>query len=159
MLRAAAGEEPATPKAVVSFKPIPSLEWPTDKETFRDVFAFDGPAPERVNGRIAMVSFVGIALTELSTHDTVLEQLSANWGSALFLSVLLALGTIMPKFISGMPLRELNNAATKESLAGEGAQAYLAYFDQWTEKIVGRTAMLGITGMTIVEVFKGSSIF
>lgn len=53
---------------------------------------FGGPGPELVNGRTAMLAFVGIAATEVATGRTVLDQVSSPAGAALALG-LIALST------------------------------------------------------------------
>ncbi|ONK74364.1 uncharacterized protein A4U43_C03F5470 [Asparagus officinalis] len=65
-------EEPtsATPKPKVSTK-------------FSDVLAFSGPAPERINGRLAMIGFM--AAVELARGDDLAAQL-ANGGLPWFVA-------------------------------------------------------------------------
>lgn len=53
---------------------------------------------------MAMLGFVGIALTELSKQTSSLEQFGAEWGTVLLWSVLLTVGTLAPKFVSGSSL-------------------------------------------------------
>ncbi|KAH7858533.1 hypothetical protein Vadar_025047 [Vaccinium darrowii] len=43
---------------------------------FIDVFAFSGPAPERINSRLAMVGFVAAIAVELSNGQDVFTQIS-----------------------------------------------------------------------------------
>ncbi|XP_048629113.1 secreted acidic protein 2-like [Brassica napus] len=43
---------------------------------FSDLLAFSGPAPERINGRLAMVGFVAALAVELSKGENVLAQIS-----------------------------------------------------------------------------------
>lgn len=38
---------------------------PSNSRKFSDVFAFSGPAPERINGRLAMVGFAAALSMEL----------------------------------------------------------------------------------------------
>ena len=63
---------------------------------------------QRVNGRVAMLGFAGCALTELSSHASVLEQISHGWGGAAWAMLLVSLGSLVPKLTSGTPLRELH---------------------------------------------------
>lgn len=135
------------------------LEFPEDKEDIRDVFSFAGPLPERVNGRLAMLGFAGIALSEMSSHTPVLEQWSNNWVLAVFYMLLISLGSLMPKFASGFPLKELVDTATRENLDGPGVQQVLKYFDNSLELWTGRVAMIGIVGLVVAELIKQDSFF
>ncbi|KAD4178515.1 hypothetical protein E3N88_27106 [Mikania micrantha] len=76
--------------------PSPS---PKVSTKFSDVLAFSGPAPERINGRLAMIGFVSAMAVELSSGQDVLTQIS-NGGVAVFLgtSVVLSLASLVPLF-------------------------------------------------------------
>lgn len=65
--------------------------------TFSDTFAFSGPAPERINGRLAMAGFVAALAVELSKGQYVFAQLF-NGGIPLFLgtSILLSVASLVP---------------------------------------------------------------
>ncbi|KAF6173394.1 hypothetical protein GIB67_027089 [Kingdonia uniflora] len=51
---------------------------------FTDVLAFSGPAPERINGRLAMIGFVAALGVELARGDDLLTQLG-NGGVPWFI--------------------------------------------------------------------------
>lgn len=53
-----------------------------------DALKFNGPAPELVNGRLAMVGLVGAAIGESQTGATVLNQLThVSLGTCVALAV------------------------------------------------------------------------
>lgn len=52
----------------------PPVAKPSTK--FGDVFAFSGPAPERINGRLAMIGFVAAIGAELANGSDIFAQLS-----------------------------------------------------------------------------------
>jgi hypothetical protein len=56
---------------------------------------------QRIQGRLAMIGFVAGAAAEASTQQPILEQLAGAWGGVAFFSLLIALGSLMPKFTSG----------------------------------------------------------
>ncbi|CAL9030711.1 unnamed protein product [Prunus brigantina] len=60
-------------------QPVPS-PLPPPSPKFSDVLAFSGPAPERINGRIAMVGFVAALAVELSKGQDVFAQISNGVG-------------------------------------------------------------------------------
>ncbi|KAF6176617.1 hypothetical protein GIB67_034479 [Kingdonia uniflora] len=66
---------------------------------FSDLLAFNGPAPERINGRLSMTGFVAAIAVELVRGDDLVTQL-ANGGLPLFVgtSVILYLASLAPLF-------------------------------------------------------------
>lgn len=63
------------------------------------------PAPalllQRIQGRLAMIGFVAGAAAEASSQQPILEQFAGSWFSVVFVSLLIGLGSLMPKFTSG----------------------------------------------------------
>lgn len=125
-----------------------------DKETIQDVMAFTGPAPERVNGRLAMLAFVAVAFGELTTHKSVLEQVPTVPFRIIFVSLLISAASIIPKYSSGTSLHDLTEAASRTGLPPQ-----LKFFNKTHEVWVGRVAMLGFTGLIVAELFKGGALF
>src|ERR1044072_9484778 len=66
---------------------------------FSDVMAFGGPAPERINGSLAMIGFVSALAVEIARGQGVFEQIS-DGGVPWFLgtSVVLTLASLVPLF-------------------------------------------------------------
>ncbi|KAE8653847.1 Early light-induced protein [Hibiscus syriacus] len=63
--------------------PRPAREAQKASTRSSDVFAFSGTAPERINGRLAMVGFVAALAVELTKGQDVFTQLS-DGGIPLF---------------------------------------------------------------------------
>jgi hypothetical protein len=156
----AAPSTSAAASAPAAAAPMPALAWPVDKETPRDVFAANGPLAERLNGRLSMIGFVGIALAEHKDGVAALAQLGDDWLGPLLLAISLTMASVFPKIVSGSSLAELHAAATGDNLRGEGAigQA-LALFDTNVELWTGRVAMLGLAGLVAVETVTGKAFF
>eukprot|EP00882_Tetradesmus_deserticola_P011525 GHRQ01012192.1.p2 GENE.GHRQ01012192.1~~GHRQ01012192.1.p2 ORF type:complete len:132 (+),score=50.15 GHRQ01012192.1:307-702(+) len=95
----------AVVRAAAEGSSVPPLSWPEDRETARDIFAFAGSLPERLNGRMAMLGFAGIALTELQQQVPAAEQFANDVAGVALLSLALTLGSIFPKFVSGCSLQ------------------------------------------------------
>ncbi|KAB2609065.1 early light-induced protein 1 [Pyrus ussuriensis x Pyrus communis] len=98
-------EQPTTvTDASENSEPAPSspLPPPSPKVSpkFSNVLAFSGPAPERINGRLAMVGFVAALAAELSKGQGVFAQISKGSGIPLFLgtSILLLVASLVPLF-------------------------------------------------------------
>ncbi|KAL3152974.1 hypothetical protein ABBQ38_012004 [Trebouxia sp. C0009 RCD-2024] len=143
----------AAPTAVQTGK-IGRIVLTKDTESIQDVMAFSGPAPERVNGRLAMLAFVAVAFGELTTGKSVLEQVPTVPFRIIFVSLMISVASIVPKYSSGTSLNELTEAASKT-----GLPPVLRFFNKTHEVWLGRVAMLGFTGLIIVELIKGGALF
>ncbi|KAL6208857.1 hypothetical protein ACLB2K_019801 [Fragaria x ananassa] len=121
--------------------PSPSPPPPSTK--FSDVFAFSGPAPERINGRLAMVGFVAALAVELSKGQDVFAQISSGSGVPLFIgtSVLLSVASLVP----------LLKGVTVESKS-DGIMTSDA--ELWN----GRLAMLGLVALAFTEYVTGTTL-
>ncbi|XVE81676.1 hypothetical protein DITRI_Ditri15bG0084400 [Diplodiscus trichospermus] len=130
----------STPERKSSPSPAPAA--PKASTKFSDVLAFSGPAPERINGRLAMVGFVAALAMELSNGQDVFTQIS-NGGIPLFLgtSIVLSLASLIPLF----------RGVTVESKS-EGFMTSDA--ELWN----GRFAMLGIVALAFTEYVKGGTL-
>ncbi|XWS39265.1 hypothetical protein CRYUN_Cryun18bG0036300 [Craigia yunnanensis] len=119
-----------------------SQQAPKVSTKFSDVLAFSGPAPERINGRLAMVGFVAALAMELSKGQDVFTQISEG-GIPLFLgtSIVLSLASVIPLF----------RGVTAESRS-EGFMTSDA--ELWN----GRLAMLGIVALAFTEYVKGGTL-
>lgn len=109
---------------------------------FSDVLAFSGPAPERINGRLAMIGFVGAMAVEVAKGQGVLEQIS-NGGIPWFLgtSVVLTLASLIPLF-QGISVE----SKSKGFMSSDA--------ELWN----GRFAMLGLIALAFTEYVKGSTL-
>lgn len=93
---------------------------------------------QRVNGRVAMWAFFICSLTELTAGQSVLEQAAAHPISATFLGALISLASLAPKYVSGVSLAELQDAASRDGLPEN-----LRFFNKTHELWLGRVAMIG----------------
>ncbi|KAK9822094.1 hypothetical protein WJX74_006649 [Apatococcus lobatus] len=137
-----------------NYPQVPSLPWTEDKESIEDVMAFTGPAPERVNGRIAMLAFVAGVVAERVGHKSIAEQAGQATTSVIFFMILISAASIIPKYSSGTSLKELTETASRD-----GLPANLRFFNKTHEVWTGRVAMLGFLGLVAVEVFLGHGLF
>ncbi|CAN1835773.1 Early light-induced protein 2, chloroplastic [Linum perenne] len=120
--------------------PTPKPQVPKVSTKFGDVFAFSGPAPERINGRLAMVGFVAALAVELSKGQDVFTQISEGSGSSWFLLIsgLFTVASLIPMF----------GGVTAESKS-DGLMTSDA------EILNGRFAMLGLVALAFTEYVKG----
>ena len=85
-----------------------------------------------------MWAFLICSLQELTSGVPVAQQALAHPISAAFLGLLISLASVAPKYVSGVPLEELQNAASREGLPEK-----LRFFNKTHEIWVGRVAMVG----------------
>ncbi|KAF8392316.1 hypothetical protein HHK36_022658 [Tetracentron sinense] len=109
---------------------------------FSDVFAFSGPGPERINGRLAMIGFVAAIAVELSKGEDLFTQL-ANGGILWFVgtSIVLSVASLIP----------LLNGVSVQSKS-EGVMTSDA------EMVNGRFAMLGLVALAFTEYMTGGTL-
>lgn len=106
------------------------------------MLAFSGPAPERINGRLAMVGFVSALGVELARGDDVVAQLM-NGGLPWFVgtTVLLSIASLVPLF-KGVTVQ-----SRSDGLMTSDAEL-------WN----GRFAMLGLVALVFTEYLTGGAL-
>ncbi|XP_040999733.1 early light-induced protein 1, chloroplastic-like [Juglans microcarpa x Juglans regia] len=106
---------------------------------FSDVLAFSGPAPERINGRLAMIGFVAAMAVEVSRGQDLFAQIS-DGGIPWFLgtSILLSFASLIPLF-KGVSVE----SKSKGFMTSDA--------ELWN----GRFAMLGLVALAFTEFVKG----
>ncbi|CAN6165311.1 unnamed protein product [Urochloa humidicola] len=122
-----------TPKPAAAKKPSTPGLW--------DALAFSGPAPERINGRLAMVGFVSALAVEASRGGGLLSQAGSGSGLAWFTATaaVLSVASLVPV------LR--GDSAEARSGGVMSADAEL-----WN----GRFAMLGLVALAFTEYITGA---
>lgn len=109
-------------------------------ELIADAMKVSGPAPERINGRLAMLMFIPTALREMETAETVVEQFQhPNIGYILLCGLVI--------WASMIPILK---GAKDEDFWVMKVRA---------EKIHGRLAMLGFAGLLALEYYAGGVCF
>ena len=103
--------------------------------------AFAGPAPETINGRLAMVGFASAMAVEIASGQDVFSQIN-NGGGAWFLacSAILSVASLVPLLRGGQ-------TDSSQSLFSANAET-------WN----GRFAMLGLVALAITEHLKGGPL-
>lgn len=122
--------------------PPPPPRAPKVSTKFSDVLAFSGPAPERINGRLAMIGFVSALAVELSNGQDVFTQIS-NGGIPWFLgtSILLSFASLIPLF-KGVSVESKSDGVMTSNA------------ELWN----GRFAMLGLVALAFTEYVKGGTL-
>lgn len=106
-----------------------------------DALAFGGPAPERTNGRLAMVGFVSALAVEATRGDGILSQADNGAGLAWFAytAAVLSAASLVP-LLQG------------ESAEGRSGRFMTADAELWN----GRLAMLGLVALAVTEYLTGA---
>jgi hypothetical protein len=106
-----------------------------------DALAFSGPAPERINGRLAMVGFVSALAVEATRGDGILSQAGNGAGLAWFAytAAVLSAASLVP-LLQG------------ESAEGRSGRFMTADAELWN----GRLAMLGLLALAVTEYLTGA---
>ncbi|XP_040382151.1 low molecular mass early light-inducible protein HV60, chloroplastic [Oryza brachyantha] len=133
----AAASSPATPSPAAKLPK--AAKKPSTK--LSDVLAFSGPAPERINGRLAMVGFVSALAVEASRGGGLLDQAGSGSGLAWFAATAAVLSAA-----SLVPLLR------GESAEGRSGAVMSADAELWN----GRFAMLGLVALAFTEFLTGS---
>ncbi|KAL5782693.1 hypothetical protein ACOSP7_007722 [Xanthoceras sorbifolium] len=133
-------ESTTTPSPPPQPQPTPVARKVSTK--FSDVLAFSGPAPERINGRLAMIGFVAAMAVEIANGQDLLDQIS-NGGIPWFVgtSVVLSLASLIPLF------KGVSVESKSEGLMTSDAE-------MWN----GRLAMLGLVALAFTEYVKGGTL-
>lgn len=101
---------------------------------------FDGAAPEITNARLAMLGFATSVSTELSTHQSILEQITSHPIKAALGVGLLMWGSLVPTF-------------------NDVGDEHYGPFTHKVELLNGRVAMVGFAALLALEVARGSGMF
>ena len=135
--------EPATEETTTAAPSTPLTAKPKAAASpgLWDALAFSGPAPERINGRLAMVGFVSALAVEASRGGGLLSQAGSGSGLAWFAATaaVLSVASLVPV------------------LKGESAEArsggvMSADAELWN----GRFAMLGLVALAVTEYITGA---
>ncbi|CAN0857190.1 Early light-induced protein 1, chloroplastic [Linum grandiflorum] len=136
----ATGEDEKVKPMETTATPTPKPQAPKVSTKFGDVFAFSGPAPERINGRLAMIGFVTALAVELANGQDVFTQLSAGGSSwFLFISGLFTAASLVPMF------EGVSAESKSKGLMTSNAEI-------WN----GRLAMIGLVALAATEYVKGA---
>jgi hypothetical protein len=131
-----------------SLYPRPEVERrpETGDKSFTGVFAFDGAAPETINGRLAMLGLVWAFIAEKATGLTVFEQLYTPGQTGLVFFV----GAVqLFTYASLVPI--MNGESTDARSFGP----FTARAERWN----GRLAMIGFLSLVVTEMFRHAPVF
>uniref|UniRef100_A0ACD6ACJ0 Uncharacterized protein n=1 Tax=Avena sativa TaxID=4498 RepID=A0ACD6ACJ0_AVESA len=123
--------------------PTPAAPKPKAKSnpSVWDALAFSGPAPERINGRLAMVGFVAALSVEAARGGGLLDQAGSGAGLGWFLTTAAVFSVA-----SMVPLLQGQTVESKSS------GIWSADAELWN----GRFAMLGLVALAATEFITGT---
>lgn len=114
---------------------------------FGNLMAFDGPGPETINGRLAMLGLVYAWFNERFTGLPVGSQVALGPGFAGFLFV--------AQVITWASLVPLAQGLSPDSIKGGPFGIFRAKAERWN----GRLAMLGFSALLITEFYTRTPVF
>ncbi|KAL4858526.1 High molecular mass early light-inducible protein HV58 [Chlorella vulgaris] len=130
---------------------------PPSFQELQPVLKFDGPGPEAINGRAAMLAFLGAAVVELATGRTLLEQAGSPAGLAGAVALMAAVtAASLAPTLTGKVAPNRAFPSVKDSYTDSQMPLF------WTalgETINGRVAMVGIVALVINELVRGAPLF
>jgi len=124
-------------QTATSFEPAQ----PNTPEKVKEALAFSGPAPERINGRLAMLALVATWGAEVFTGEPLMRQIA---------KAPLAIGATFLVFIV---------ATLIPIIRGENMDKKSGIFTPRAEFWNGRLAMVAFVLLLMVETFKGGPAF
>jgi len=111
------------------------------KPEFSEAQAFDGPAPETINGRLAMLGVLTCLAAEFNTGVGVKEQVAKSPLPILAVFVIISLASYIPIF---------RGYTRKEPFAN-------SFWSPKAENWNGRLAMMGFAGILVTEALAGKT--
>merc|ERR1711924_107289 len=133
--------EPERVRASETAAPPPPPPAPVKKDlSFGDAMAFAGPAPEIINGRLAMLGFIAALGAEAASGETVFQQIGDAEPSILLSFIMFAAASLIP------------------TLKGVKKEKF-AFFSPEAEMLNGRAAMIGFALLLAIEAKSGAAFF
>ena len=134
----------SSPRTSPAPTPIPAAPKPMTKKanpSVWDALAFSGPAPERTNGRLAMVGFVAALSVEAARGGGLLDQAGSGAGLGWFLVTagVFSVASLVP-LLQG------------QSVESKSSGFWSADAELWN----GRFAMLGLVALAATEFITGA---
>ncbi|XP_073046930.1 early light-induced protein 1, chloroplastic-like [Primulina eburnea] len=135
-------EKAAIPIPPQLFSTPPPRPQPEESTNITDIMAFDGPGPERINGRLAMIGFVAAIAVEFTRGQGIFSQIQ-NGGILWFVgtTVVLSVASLVPLF------KGVSADSRSKGLMTSDAEL-------WN----GRLAMVGLIALAYTEYLKGGTL-
>ncbi|CAM0905505.1 unnamed protein product [Alopecurus aequalis] len=132
----------SSPSPISSPTPSPAAPKLKANPSVWYALAFSGPAPESINGRLAMVGFVAALTVEAARGGGLLDQAGSGAGLGLFLTTAAVFSVA-----SMVPLLQGQSVESKSS------GVWSADAELWN----GRFAMLGLVTLAATEFITGAT--
>ena len=131
----------SNPTPIPSTTPAAPKPKPKANPSVWDALAFSGPAPERINGRLAMVGFVAALSVEAARGGGLLDQAGSGAGLGWFLATagVFSVASLVP-LLQG------------QSVESKSSGIWSADAELWN----GRFAMLGLVALAATEFITGA---
>jgi hypothetical protein len=125
------------------------MQGPPSFEQIQSILRADAPGAELINGRLAMVSFLGLTGVKIVSGQAFASQLTSVYGltGAVGLAAFVMAASLAPAFTGKISA----NKVFPNSNDPYSDRQLPFYFTPLAEVINGRAAMIGIVGTLITE--------
>ncbi|GFR41591.1 hypothetical protein Agub_g2314 [Astrephomene gubernaculifera] len=129
--------------------PLPHAVRGFSLEAYQPILRANSRGAETINGRVAMVGFLGIALSEILTHQSAVQQLTSASGAtaAILVGLTTLAASIAPALAGRVPAAKV--IASEYDTYPDGPLPYT--WNALAEKLNGRVAMVGLLGLILAE--------
>eukprot|EP00854_Cymbomonas_tetramitiformis_P027347 gene27347-33688_t len=120
----------------------------------------------KLTGRLAMVGILAAISTEIGTHESIMQQVSAHPFAILLFTAAVAGAGVAPAYFTETSLEQLISTSSTTALpqiwTNEEDKAFWNKYNMLSDSVEllhGRMAMVAFSIIFFIEAIKGSALF